>query len=167
MGEFTIYFSPGDRGLHLPSVNAPLMPEGGGGGGGGPGVSNDWCIKNSQVNSRKIVPCADDQTTQTNFIQFHFRDSRFFYALFCCCIVLLFLLLKLLFSFFLMTFSVSTVQLSEFILFGGKQIILHFSRSLAIDSTCTVIGNLVPRTFSLAWGRGGKKPWDRPVNPSY
>ena len=49
-GEFTIHFSPGDRGLHLPSlakkVNAPLMPEGGGGGGGGgeAGVSNDWCI---------------------------------------------------------------------------------------------------------------------------
>ena len=38
-GEFTIHFSPGDRGLHLPSlakkVNAPLMHEGGGGGGGG------------------------------------------------------------------------------------------------------------------------------------
>ena len=37
-GEFIIHFSPGDRGLHLPSlakkVNAPLMPEGGGGGGG-------------------------------------------------------------------------------------------------------------------------------------
>ena len=49
-----------------------------------------------------------------------------------------FLLLKLLFSFFLMTFSVSTVQFSEFILFGGNQIILHFSRSLAIDSTCTL-----------------------------
>ena len=36
-GEFTIHFSPGDRGLYLPSlakkVNAPLMPEGGGGGG--------------------------------------------------------------------------------------------------------------------------------------
>ena len=29
-----------------------------------------------------------------------------------------------------MTFSMSTVQFSEFILFGGKQIILHFSRSL-------------------------------------
>ena len=47
-GEFTIHFSPGDRGLHLPSlakkVNAPLMPEGGGGGGGEAGVSNDWCI---------------------------------------------------------------------------------------------------------------------------
>ena len=46
MGEFTIHFSPGDRGLHLPSlakkVNAPLMPEGGG--GGKAGVSNDWCI---------------------------------------------------------------------------------------------------------------------------
>ena len=46
-GEFTIHFSPRDRGLHLPSlakkVNALLMPEGGGG-GGGPGVSNDWCI---------------------------------------------------------------------------------------------------------------------------
>ena len=45
-GEFTIHFSPGDRGLHLPSlakkVNAPLMPEGGG--GGEAGVSNDWCI---------------------------------------------------------------------------------------------------------------------------
>ena len=39
-------------------------------------------IENSQINSRKIVPCADDQTTQTNFIQFHFRDSRFFHALF-------------------------------------------------------------------------------------
>ena len=42
-GEFTIHFSPGDRGLHLPSlakkVNAPLMPE-----GGEAGVSNDWCI---------------------------------------------------------------------------------------------------------------------------
>ena len=48
-GEFTIHFSPGDRGLHLPSlakkVNAPLMPEGGGGGGGEAGVSNDWCIR--------------------------------------------------------------------------------------------------------------------------
>ena len=46
-----------------------------------------------------------------------------------------FLLLKLLFSFFLMTFSafsVSTVQFSEFILFGRKQIILHFS-SLRAD----------------------------------
>ena len=47
-GEFTIRFSPGDRGLHLPSlakkVNAPPMPEGGGGGGGGSGISNDWCI---------------------------------------------------------------------------------------------------------------------------
>ena len=47
-GEFTIHFSPGDRGLHLPSlakkVNAPLMPEGGGGGGGEAGISNDWCI---------------------------------------------------------------------------------------------------------------------------
>ena len=45
-GEFTIHFSPGDRGLHLPSlakkVNAPPMPEGGG--GGGSGISNDWCI---------------------------------------------------------------------------------------------------------------------------
>ena len=44
-GEFTIHFSPGDRGLHLPSlaekVNAPPMPEGG---GGGSGISNDWCI---------------------------------------------------------------------------------------------------------------------------
>ena len=46
-----------------------------------------------------------------------------------------FLLLKLLFSFFLMTFSVSTVHFSKFILFGGKQIILHSCRSLAIDST--------------------------------
>ena len=41
-GEFTIHSSPGDRGLHLPSltckkVNAPLMPERGGGGGGGGG----------------------------------------------------------------------------------------------------------------------------------
>ena len=27
--------------------------------------------------------------------------------------------------------------------------------------------NLVPRTFSLAWVRGGKRPWDRPVNPLY
>ena len=40
-GEFTIHFSPGDRGLHLPSlaknVNAPLMPEEGGGGGEGSG----------------------------------------------------------------------------------------------------------------------------------
>ena len=46
-GEFTIHFSPGDRGLYLPSlakkVNAPLMPEGGGGGG-----SNDWCISKTQ-----------------------------------------------------------------------------------------------------------------------
>ena len=45
-GEFTIHFSPVDRGLHLPSlakkVNAPL--EGWGGGGGEAGVSNDWCI---------------------------------------------------------------------------------------------------------------------------
>ena len=43
-GEFTIHFSPGDRGLHLPSlakkVNPPPMPEG----GGEAGVSNDWCI---------------------------------------------------------------------------------------------------------------------------
>ena len=23
--------------------------------------------------------------------------------------------------------------------------------------------NLVPRTFTLAWGRGGKRPWDRLV----
>ena len=37
--------------------------------------------------------------------------------------------------FFLMTFSVSTVHFSKFILFGGKQIILHSCRSLAIDST--------------------------------
>ena len=41
-GEFTIHCSPGDRGLHLPSlakkVNAPPMPE------GGSGISNDWCI---------------------------------------------------------------------------------------------------------------------------
>ena len=48
-GEFTIHFSPGDRGLHLPSlakkVNAPLMPEWGGGGGEA-GVSTDWCITN-------------------------------------------------------------------------------------------------------------------------
>ena len=47
-GEFTIHFSPGDRGLHLPSlakkVNAPPMPERGWGGGGGSGISNDWCI---------------------------------------------------------------------------------------------------------------------------
>ena len=47
-GESTIQFSPGDRGLHLPSltkkVNAPLMPEGG---GGEAGVSNDWCTSNS------------------------------------------------------------------------------------------------------------------------
>ena len=67
------------------------------------------------------MPCADDQTIQTNFIQFHFRDLRFFF----CSLLLLhcasFLLLKLLFSFFMMTFSVSTVQLSEFILFGGKK----------------------------------------------
>ena len=46
-GEFTIHFSPWDRGLHLPSlakkVNPPPMPEGGGGGGEA-GVSNDWCI---------------------------------------------------------------------------------------------------------------------------
>ena len=49
-----------------------------------------------------------------------------------------FLILKLLFSFILMTFSASTVQFREFNLFGGKQIILHFSRSLAIDSTCTL-----------------------------
>ena len=27
--------------------------------------------------------------------------------------------------------------------------------------------NLVPRVFSLAWGRGGKRPWDRPLNPSF
>ena len=43
-GEFNIHFSPGDRGLHLPSLakmNAPPMPEGG---GGGVGISNDWCI---------------------------------------------------------------------------------------------------------------------------
>ena len=43
-GEFTIHFSPGNRGLHLPSlakkVNPPPMPE-----GGEAGVSNDWCIK--------------------------------------------------------------------------------------------------------------------------
>ena len=54
---------------------------------------------------------------------------------FLCSLLLLhcasFLLFKLLFSFFLMTFSVSTVQFSEFILFGGKQIILHFSRKLS------------------------------------
>ena len=42
-GEFNIHFSPGDRGLHLPSLakmNAPPMPEGGGGGGGGGGVGD-------------------------------------------------------------------------------------------------------------------------------
>ena len=53
---------------------------------------------------------------------------------FLCSLLLLhcasFVLFKLLFSFFLMTFSVSTVHFSKFILFGGKQIILHSCRSL-------------------------------------
>ena len=72
--------------------------------------------------------------TQFNFIQFYLRDSRFFYALFCCYIVLFYYKVTFL-LFFLMTFSVSTVHFSEFILFGGTQIILHSCRSLAIDST--------------------------------
>ena len=54
-GEFTIHFSPGDRGLHLPSlakkVNAPLMPE-----GGEAGVSNDWCI------TFESLPCRKERT---------------------------------------------------------------------------------------------------------
>ena len=74
------------------------------------------------------------QFSQFSFIQFHLRDSRFFYALFCCYIVLFYYKVAFL-LFFLMTFSVSTVHFSEFILFGGKQIILHSCRSLAIDST--------------------------------
>ena len=47
-GEFTIHFSPGDQGLHLPSLakkgNAPLMPERGAGEG-----LNDWCIRNNKM----------------------------------------------------------------------------------------------------------------------
>ena len=39
------------------------------------------------------------------------------------------------FSLFMMVFSISTVHFSKFILFGGKQIILHSCRSLVIDST--------------------------------
>ena len=35
------------------------------------------------------------------------------------------------------------------------------------DAEGDALANLVPRTFSLAWGRGGKRPWDRPVNPLY
>ena len=49
-GEFTIHFSPGDRGLHLPSlakkVNPPPMPE-----EGEAGVSNDWCIMPHEIRS--------------------------------------------------------------------------------------------------------------------
>ena len=54
-GEFIIHFSPGDQGVHLPSlakkVNAPAHARGGGG-GGCPGVSNDWCI--SEIFSRLL-----------------------------------------------------------------------------------------------------------------
>ena len=61
-GEFTIHFSPGDRGLHLPSlakkVNPPPMPE-----GGEAGVSNDWCITQQTDVS---VPC--DVATTCNFL---------------------------------------------------------------------------------------------------
>ena len=59
----------------------------------------DVLIKNSQINSRKIVPCADDQTTQTNFIQFHFRDSRFFMLSFAATLCLFFII-KVTFLFF-------------------------------------------------------------------
>ena len=93
------------------------------------------CFDKKQSISRKIVQCAGDQTTHSiQLHSFRFRDSR----VFLCSLLLLhcaFLLLKLLFSFFPMTFSVSTVHFREFILFGGTQIILHSCRSLAIDST--------------------------------
>ena len=73
------------------------------------------------------------QFSQFSFIQFHFRDSRFFMLSFAAS--LCFFIIKLIFCFFLMTFSVSTVHFSEIILFGDTQIILHSCRSLAIDST--------------------------------
>ena len=89
----------------------------------------DVLIKNGQINSRKIVPRARDQTTHS--VQLH-SISLSWLEIFLCSLLLLhcasFVLLTLLFSFFLlMTFSVSTVHFSKFILFGGKQIILHLT----------------------------------------
>ena len=48
---------------------------------------------------------------------------------------------------------------------GGWKVHDRAHLLLFTHTLCDV--NLIPRTFSLTWGRGGKRPWDWPLNPSY